>query len=722
MDKRTSRTLSAALQARVRGEVRFDEGSRALCATDASNYRQVPIGVVVPRDEDDVVRALAVCREFGAPVLARGAGTSLAGQCCNVAVVLDFTRYMHRILELNADEKYAWVQPGVINDSLRRTALGYGLTFGPDPATQNRCTIGGNIGNNSCGVHSVMAGKTSDNIDELEVITYEGHQLRIGRTSEQELAETIRAGGPRGEIYAKLRDLRDRHADRIRQKYPRIPRRVSGYNLDKLLPEADFHVAQALVGTEGTCVTVLAARCRLIPNPPARALLVLAYPDIYVAGDYVPEILAHGPIGLEGLDDNILRAMELKDLHPRERMLLPGGGGWLLVEFGGESQQEASDKARELVEALRRQSHPPPFSLFENRNEQEMVWRVRRSALGASAQVPGEKETCEGWEDAAVPPDQVGPYLRDFRRLLDRYGYRSSTYGHFGDGCLHTRIDFDLKTKEGIAHFRSFVSDAVDLVLSYGGSLSGEHGDGQARGEFLSRMFGSELVHAFREFKRIWDPQWKMNPGKVVDPYHIDENLRYGGGYNPPELKTHFQFASDHHGFVHAMDRCVGVGECRRLEHGTMCPSFMVTREEKHSTRGRARLLFEMLRGDPLKGGWKNEHVREALDLCLACKGCKTDCPVNVDMATYKAEFLSNYYERRPRPRSAYASGLIYRWARLASYVPELANLFTQAPGLSALAKWAAGYSQKRKIPPFALETFKQCSNGVPHITRAGPV
>ena len=326
MDKRTSRTLSGALQARVRGEVRFDEGSRALYATDASNYRQVPIGVVVPRDEDDVVRALAVCREFGAPVLARGAGTSLAGQCCNVAVVLDFTRYMHRILELNADEKYAWVQPGVINDSLRRTALGYGLTFGPDPATQNRCTIGGNIGNNSCGVHSVMAGKTSDNIDELEVITYEGHQLRVGRTSEQELAETIRAGGPRGEIYAKLRDLRDRHADRIRQKYPRIPRRVSGYNLDKLLPEADFHVAQALVGTEGTCVTVLAARCRLIPNPPARALLVLAYPDIYVAGDHVPEILVHGPIGLEGLDDNILRAMELKGLHPRERMLLPGGG------------------------------------------------------------------------------------------------------------------------------------------------------------------------------------------------------------------------------------------------------------------------------------------------------------------------------------------------------------------------------------------------------------
>ena len=699
--------IAAALREKVRGEVRFSQGDRAMYATDGSNYRQVPIGVVVPRDEEDVIRGMEICRDFGAPVLARGGGTSLAGQCCNVAVVFDFSKYMHRILELNPDRRYAWVQPGIVNDTLRDEANQYTLTFGPDPATHNRCTIGGNIGNNSCGIHSVMAGKTSENVEELEILTYEGHQMRVGATPEAELEEVVRGGGPRGEIYGRLRSLRDRYAGRIREGYPKIPRRVSGYNLDKLLPEAGFNVAQALVGTESTCAMVLRARCRLVYNPPERTLVVLGYKDVYDAADHIMEVLAYKPIGLEGLDYEFIEDMKIKGLHPRDLALMPEGGGWLLVEFGGHTAEESRDKAHRLIKDLERQPGAPHIKLFEDKAHEKLVWELRESGLGATAHVPGQKENWEGWEDSAVPPRFVSRYLKDLHKLFGKYGYRGALYGHFGDGCVHTRIDFDLKTADGIRHFRSFLSDAVDTVLSYGGSLSGEHGDGQSRAEFLPRMFGKELMEAQHEFKRIWDPRWKMNPGKVMDPMPVDSNLRYGVRYDPPNPATHFHYADDHHSFARAMERCVGVGECRRLGDGTMCPSYMATREEKHSTRGRARVLFEMLEGDPLEGGWKNEYVKDALDLCLSCKGCKGDCPVNVDMATYKAEFLSHYYKGRIRPRNAYASGLIHWWARAASHAPALANLFTQAPGLSAVAKFAAGYSQKRHMPPFAYETFR---------------
>jgi FAD/FMN-containing dehydrogenase/Fe-S oxidoreductase len=699
--------LVAELRRTVEGEIRFDEGSRALYATDGSNYRQVPIGVVVPRHADAIVAAIAACRRYGAPVLARGGGTSLAGQCCNVAVVIDMTKYMHHVLELNPDRKYARVQPGTICDSLRHAANRYNLTFAPDPATHNRCTLGGMIGNNSCGIHSVMAGKTSENIDALDIVTYDGLRMHVGKTSDQELEAYIREGGRKGEIYAGLKSIRDRYADLIRQRYPKIPRRVSGYNLDKLLPENGFHVAQALVGSESTCVTVLEATTRLVDWPPERCLLVLGYPDVYTAGDHVEEVLQFKPIGLEGIDDRFIRDMKLKKLHPEDLELMPDGGGWLVAEFGGETRDEALSKAKAVIEALKKVEHPPVFKLFDDPAHERMVWEIRESGLGATAQVPGQKENWEGWEDSAVPPGKVGPYLRDLRKLLEKYHYNCCLYGHFGDGCIHTRIDFDLKTKQGIESYRSFISEAVDTVLRYGGSLSGEHGDGQSRAEFLPRMFGEELMEAFREFKSLWDPDWKMNPGKVVNAYRIDKNLRYGTQYNPPTPKTHFHFVQDHNSFARAMERCVGVGECRRVEHGTMCPSYMVTREEMHSTRGRARLLFEMLQGDPLHNGWRSEHVKEALDLCLSCKGCKSDCPVNVDMATYKAEFLSHHYDRRIRPRHAYASGLIFVWARLASHVPVLANAFTQLPGLRSAAKWAAGYAQQRKIPPFAYESFK---------------
>ncbi len=699
--------LAAALRRRVEGEVRFDAGSRALYATDASNYRQVPIGVVVPRTVADVEATVAVCREHGAPVLSRGGGTSLAGQCCNVAVVLDFTKHLHAIRALDPEARRAAVEPGLVLDTLRDAAERHQLTFGPDPATHNHCTLGGMIGNNSCGVHSLMSGKTDANVEELEVLTYDGTRLRVGATSEEELAAIVAGGGRRGAIYGALRALRDRYADLIRTRYPDIPRCVSGYNLPALLPENGCHLARALVGSEGTCVTVLEALLRLVPSPPHRVLAVLGYPDVYAAADAVPAVLEHGPIGLEGIDDVLVEAMQRKRLHPENIKLLPDGRGWLLVEMGGATREEAAERAERLAAALR-EGGGPACTLFTDRQEARAVWKVREAALGATARVPGFPDAWEGWEDAAVHPNVLGGYLRELRALLERFGYGCTLYGHFGEGCVHTRIDFDLETAGGIRTFRAFVEEAADLVLRYGGSLSGEHGDGQSRGELLGKMFGPELVGAFREFKAIWDPEGRMNPGKLVDPYRLDENLRLGTSWAPPRLSTHFAFAADDGSFARTTLRCVGVGECRKTNAGTMCPSYMATGEELHSTRGRARMLFEMLQGEVVAGGWRDGHVKESLDLCLACKACKSECPVGVDMASYKAEFLAHYYAGpRLRPRSAYAFGLIHWWARAAARAPRLANFLTHARGLRAVAKAAAGVAPEREAPEFARRTFR---------------
>jgi FAD/FMN-containing dehydrogenase/Fe-S oxidoreductase len=703
-----ARALAGDLARRIEGEVRFDAGSRALYATDGSNYRQVPIGVVVPRSIEEVPEIVAACRRHGAPVLARGGGTSLAGQCCNVAVVIDFTKYCHRILSLDVDGRTAWVEPGVVLDDLREAAERHHLTFGPDPSTHTHCTLGGMIGNNSCGVHSVMAGRTSENVEELEVLLYDGTRLTLGATSDAELDAAIRAGGRRGEIYRQLRALRDRTADLVRSRFPDIPRRVSGYPLDELLPERGFHLARALVGTEGTCALTLRAKVRLVHSPPARTLVVLGYPSVYEAGDHVREVMEHRPIGCEGLDDRLVDDMKKKRLHPERTKILPEGRGWLLVEFGGETKEEADANGRRMMDALSRTPHAPSMKLFDDPEQEHILWKVRESGLGATARVPGAKDTWEGWEDSAVPIERLGAYLRDLRKLFERYGYGCALYGHFGQGCVHTRIDFGLTTKEGVETFRRFLHDAARLVVSHGGSISGEHGDGQSKAELLPIMFGDELVAAFRDFKRIWDPDGKLNPGKVVDAYRIGENLRLGPGYEEVRPRTWFRFAHDDGSFGRATARCVGVGECRREKGGVMCPSYMVTREEKHSTRGRAHLLFEMLQGDPLRGGWRDEHVKDALDLCLACKGCRTDCPMNVDMATYKAEFLAHYYEGRLRPRHAYAMGLVMQWARLASLVPRVANLATHAPGLAGVVKALGGIAPQRDVPRFAPYTFRR--------------
>jgi FAD/FMN-containing dehydrogenase/Fe-S oxidoreductase len=699
------------LRSEVRGEIRFDPGTRALYSTDSSNYRQLPLGVVLPKDAEDVVRAVEVCRNHGAPILPRGGGTSLAGQCTNVAVVLDCSKYLNRVAGIDREGRRARVEPGVILDHLRQEAEPLGLTFGPDPSTHDRCTLGGMIGNDACGIHGMLSEfngpgpRTTENVRELEVLTYDGLRMRVGATDDTELQGIINSGGRRGEIYRRLRDLRDRYGDLIRERFPRFQRRVSGYNLDELLPEQGFNVARALVGTEGTCVTVLGATVLLTPDQPNRTLVLAGFEDVFLAADAAPLAREHRPIGLEGFDDVLVENNRALGMNLKALDRLPEGKGWLMAEFGGGSTEEADEKARALVAALRKTNGVVDARLFDDPVEEDQIWHVRESGLGATAFLPGKPDAWEGWEDSAVPPEHLGLYLRDLRALFTEFGFGSALYGHFGQGCVHCRINFDLVTAEGIATYRRFVDRAADLVLTHGGSLSGEHGDGQSRGELLPKMFGPELVEAFREFKSIWDPDAKMNPGKVVDPYPITANLKLGTGYAPPDVETHFAYPEDHGSFAHAALRCVGVGVCRRTDGGTMCPSYMVTREEKHTTRGRARVLFEMMNGR--LDLWRSEEVRDALELCLSCKGCKAECPVSVDMATYKAEFLSHHYRGRLRPRAAYSLGLIPWWARLASAMPRVANAVTHAPLLSDALKWAGGVAPQRQAPRFANRTFR---------------
>ncbi|MGN6276250.1 MAG: FAD-binding and (Fe-S)-binding domain-containing protein [Solirubrobacterales bacterium] len=703
-----ARALALELSREVRGEVRFSPGSRALYANDASVYRQVPIGVVVPRREEDVLAALEICRRHGAPIGARGCGTGLAGQTVNEVVLFDFSKYMNRLLELDPKRRLARVQPGIVLDELRDAAEEHDLTFGPDPATHSRCTLGGMIGNNSCGTHSIMAGVTADNVEALDVVLYDGTRLLLPcRVDEDELEERIARGGREGEIYARLRDLRDRYGDLVRERYPDIPRRVSGYNLERLLPEHGFNLAAALVGTEATCMLLLQAHLKLIHSPQHRSLVLIGYGDAPTAADHVPEIMEFGPIGLETFDRRLVDN-ELRKGFKRHPELLPDGEAWLLVEFGGDSEEEANGQAEEMIAALEKAGGEHTGSkLYEDAEQIKQVWEIREGGEGNS-KVPGVHPGWPSWEDAAVPPARTGEYLRDLEALCEKHGRRVSTFfGHAGHGCIHTRIDWDFLTPEGVANYRAFMEDAAELVCDkYNGSLSGEHGDGQARGELLDRMFGPELVEAFAEFKAIFDPEGRMNPGKVVNPYPLDTNLRLGPDYRPAQLETHFNFPEDGGRFGEAVERCLGVGACRD-QSGTMCPSYQVTLEERHSTRGRARLLFEMMRGEELEGGWRNEDVKEALDLCLACKGCKHECPVRVDMATYKAEFLSHYWQGRLRPRQAYALGLIPWEARLAARAPRLANFVLQREPLGRLARRAVGVAPERKPPEFAERTFK---------------
>ena len=699
--------LESELRTALGDSVRFDAGHQAVYASDASNYRQVPIGSVIPRDIDEFIEGIRICERHQAPVVMRGAGTSMSGQTVNHAVVFDVSRHCDKILELDPVKRTAVVEPGVICDSLRDVAEEHGLTFAPDPSTHSRCTLGGMVANNSCGPHSVMAGKTLENVEALEVMTYDGERFWVGPTSEEELNAIIAAGGRKGEIYEQLRALRDRYAELIRTRFPSIKRRVSGYNLDQLLPENGFNVARALVGTEGTCALTLRAKVTLVESPAVRVMLVLGFDDIYVAADAVPEYEPFSPIAIEGLDRAIIRGLQVRNLAQTEIDLLPEGDAWVVLEFGGATLEEATERAERAADYFRaRPAGPRPSTLLiTNTDTQRRIWSIRENGASATQLSidPDVPDPQVGWEDAAVDPHRLGDYLRAFQALVDRYGYRTSMFGHFGDGCVHARITFNVRTVEGVATFRAFLREAAQLVVDFGGSLTGEHGDGQARAEFLPIMFGEKLMGALREFKRIWDPHNRMNPGKIIDAYRVDENLRMGPQYKVVNINTRLNFRSaEGNGFQRAIEHCVGMGRCRSTKGSTMCPSYRATKDERFSTRGRSRLLWEMLQGDVIKDGWNSQEVKAGLDTCLSCKGCRSDCPTHTDMASYKAEFLSHYYENHRRPRQALTMGRIGDWAPLAGRFPLLFNAVTQTPVISTVAKWIGGVAQERNLPRFA--------------------
>ncbi|WTW96691.1 FAD-binding oxidoreductase [Streptomycetaceae bacterium NBC_01309] len=693
--------LARDLRSRVRGGVRFDAQARALHSMDASNHRHVPPGVVTPADTEDLVAAVAVCHDHGAPVTLRGGGTSIAGQATGTGVVLDTSRHLTAIEALDPDARVAVVQPGVVLDDLRAAAAPFGLTFGPDPSTHSRCTLGGMIGNDACGAHSVAWGRTSANVAWLDVLTPDGVRMRVGPGDSVVPEPGSEVGAER--IRADLHALADDHLALLRRGFAPLPRRVSGYALDRLLPENGRDLARSLVGTEGTCAVVLRAGVRLVEAPPARALAVLGFADDIAAAEAAPALLPHGPLTAESLSAGLAALA-----RSARGVRLPDGGAWLFVETGGATAAEAAERARTLATEVA----PRAFRVVADPAEQRVLWRIREEASGTATRMADGSEAWPGWEDTAVPPARLAEYLRELHALMGRFGLRGLPYGHFGEGCVHIRFDFDLLGAEGIAAFRTFSTELADLVVGFGGSLSGEHGDGQARAELLPRMYGAEIVDLFGRFKSVWDPHGRMNPGMVVRPRPLDADLRFTGMPRQP-VPVAFGYPHDQGDFAAAVRRCVGVGKCRETtansSAGVMCPSFRATGEEKDSTRGRARLLHEMLIGEVVRDGWRSEEVRDALDLCLSCKGCRSDCPVGVDMATYKAEFLHRHYQGRVRPRAHYALGALPLWSAAVTALPGLAAALNTAgaqPALTRAALRAAGLEPGRTLPQFAGASF----------------
>ncbi|MFI2185233.1 FAD-binding and (Fe-S)-binding domain-containing protein [Streptomyces sioyaensis] len=687
------------------GTVAGDRGTRAQYSADASNYRRIPLAVVFPRERRHVLNALGVCRRLGVPVTCRGAGTSTSGQAVGPGVVLDFSRSFNRLLALDAHARTATVQPGLVLDDLQTAAAGHGLLFGADPSTHSRCTLGGMIGNNACGSHSLAWGRTADNILELEVVTYRGTVIRLGEMTQEEIDEAIAAGDDRAELIAALHRLAQRNLAVLRTGLGRFPRQVSGYALEQLLPERRFHLARALVGSEGTLAVVLSATVRLLAPPPERALVVLGFSDACTAADAVPALLGHRPLALEGLDHALTDIVT----RPETRAAidtLPAARAWLFAELGG-TADTLPRQAEALAEAAQQAPGCTGSEVITDPARARRLWRIREDGAGLATRSPDGREAWPGWEDAAVPPGQLGSYLREFTALMDRHQLQGAVYGHFGEGCLHVRITFDFSTEEGTTVFRTFVTDAARLIAAHGGSLSGEHGDGQARSALLPLMYGPEIIALFEEFKNVWDPDNGLNPGMIVQPLPVDTHLRVSPHRTPLPLATVLPFSADDGDFAKATRRCVGVGKCRSASGGgdVMCPSYRVTRDEKDSTRGRARLLYEMTQGEVITDGWRSTEVRDALDLCLSCKGCSADCPVGVDVATYKSEFLHHHYQGRLRPASHYSMGWLPLLARPAGRVPRLVNALTSSRLAPAL-KRLGGIAAQREVPRFADQTF----------------
>lgn len=693
-------------------DVRVDATSRAAYSSDASLYRVTPTAVVFPTGHDDVHAVLDVCRSEGVPVTARGGGTSIAGNAIGAGVVLDFSRYMNRVLSIDPDAQTAVVQPGVVQAVLQSEAAPFGLRFGPDPSSLSRCTIGGMIGNNACGSRALGYGRTSDNVAALRVLTARGEELRLTSSG-----PGTRSPAPSSPIPRALSELTRAGMGTIRTEFGRFGRQVSGYSLEHLLPENGFDVSRLLVGSEGTLAVCTEATVALVREPAHRVLVVLGFPDIASAGDATPAILRHRPTACEGIDSRIVDVV-------RERKgdnavpPLPRGAAWVFVEVVGDTAEEALARAAEVgsgcgaVDSL----------VVGEGGRAAALWRIRADGAGLAARSPRGRPAHAGWEDAAVPPDRLGDYLRDFDALMAEFGVTGMPYGHFGEGCMHVRIDLPLDRPGGVAVFREFMVAAAHLVAGYGGSLSGEHGDGRARSELLPVMYSAEALALLAAVKHAFDPDNLLNPGVVVDPRALDADLRVPAA---APIRHDLALAYRHDGgdFTQAVHRCTGVGKCRADNTdtgGVMCPSYLATREEKDSTRGRARVLQEMINGADVRGGWRSPEVHEALDLCLSCKGCASDCPTGVDMAAYKSEVLHQSYRRRLRPASHYSLGWLPRWAKLGSAVPRLANRAARLPGLGPAALAAAGVDRRRSIPPLASQTFRSWFASRPATPAAG--
>ncbi|MEU4689109.1 FAD-binding and (Fe-S)-binding domain-containing protein [Actinoplanes sp. NPDC023714] len=680
-------------------EVRSDPGTRGMYASDASLYRIPPIAVVRPRDVDEVAASLAVARATGVPITSRGAGTSVAGNAVGRGIVLDFSRHMNRVLDIDPEARTAIVEPGTVHAVLQKAAQPHGVRFGPDPSTWPRCTIGGMIGNNACGSRSLAYGRTSDNVAGLELMTAAGDSFVTGY---QDKAPFVR--GADG-ILGSIRNVLSQHLATTRTEFDRFGRQVSGYAAHHLLPER-FDLTQALVGSEGTLAVITRATVKLVVDAPIRVVVVLGFRDIVAAGEASPAVVAHGPTSCEGLDSrllDVLRARRGPDAVPP----LPKGGAWLFVELAGHDRGEVVARAQKLAadgigdEAL----------VVEDPATQARLWRIREDGAGLAGRAPSDRPAWPGWEDAAVPPEKLGAYLARFDELVASYDMTSAPFGHFGDGCMHVRLDLPLDRPGGTGVMREFLVDAAKLVGEFGGSLSGEHGDGRARSELLPYMYSADAISMFAQIKGAFDPDNLLNPGVLVDPDPVDSDVRMA--FDKPSNLLAMAYPHDDGDLAQAVHRCTGVGKCRAdnaAAGGVMCPSYLATREEKDSTRGRARVLQEVVRGEL---PWSHASVHDAMDLCLACKGCASDCPTGIDMATYKSEVLHQTYSGRLRPRSHYTLGKLPMWARIAGWVPRLANLGTRLPGIRGLALWLAGVDGRRSVPAFARRPFRRTFKAV---------
>jgi FAD/FMN-containing dehydrogenase/Fe-S oxidoreductase len=691
-----SRELVDRLRSVLGGAVDASTRRRAEYSTDASNYRVVPSVVVFPRTADDVLAAAQVGRETGTPVTMRGAGTSVVGNAVGTGIVLDTSRHLNRVLSIDPQARTAVVQPGTVLDTLQAAAQPYGLRFGPDPSTHARCTLGGMIGNNACGPHAVAYGRTADNVVALDVVDGTGRRFTAGTTATGQGTASVPG----------LDQLVQRNLTVIRTELGRFGQQVSGYSLEHLLPERGGDLARALVGTEGTCVLVLGATVSLVEAAPAQALAVFGYPDMAAAADAVPGLLTHSPLAVEGIDARLVDVVRRNKGAARVPEL-PPGGGWLLVEMGGTTPAEAVAAARKLAadagtHAVRIVPAGPQASA---------LWRIREDGAGLAGRTPTGAQAWPGWEDAAVPPERLGAYLRDFSALLGEHDVDGLVYGHFGDGCVHARLDLPLADRP--QRLRPFLLAAAELVASHGGSLSGEHGDGRARSELLPVMYSRNAIAAFEAFKGVFDPDDTLNPGVVVRPRAVDEDLRRPAARSLPLSRRPGGRALPHDDgdLTQAVHRCVGVGKCRAdltAAGGFMCPSYLATRDERDSTRGRARVLQEMANGSLVSDRFAAPEVLDALDLCLSCKACSNDCPAGVDMAAYKSEVLHQAYRWRLRPMNHYALGWLPRWARLAGVAPGAVNALLRPRVLQKLVLRAGGLDPRRTIPTFAVQPFRR--------------